>query len=91
MAREALEAEKKVQPDNWQRYRAESLLGESLAGEKKYDEAEPLLLEGYNEMLARKDHIDAPDLYHLNLGDQWVVELYRAWGKPDKAAEWKTK
>jgi tetratricopeptide (TPR) repeat protein len=45
-AREALEFYRKKQPDDWQRCRAESLLGASLAGQKKYAEAEPLLLEG---------------------------------------------
>jgi hypothetical protein len=66
-------------------------LGASLAGEKKYAEAEPLLLEGYQGMLARKDRIDVPDRYHLELAHRWVVRLYQAWGKPDKAAEWKKK
>jgi eukaryotic-like serine/threonine-protein kinase len=91
VAREALEAEKKVQPDDWQRFRAESLLGASLAGEKKYAQAEPLLLEGYQGMLARKDFIAVPDRYHLELAHQWLVQLYEAWGKPDKAAEWRKK
>jgi len=27
----------------------------------------------------------------LDLAHQWIVELYQAWGKPDKAAEWKKK
>lgn len=90
-AREALEVENKIQPDSWQRFRDASLLGESLAGEKKYSEAEPLLLEGYQGMLARKDRIDVPDLYHLELAHQWLVQLYQAWGKPDRAAEWKRK
>jgi tetratricopeptide (TPR) repeat protein len=89
LAREALQAEEKLQPDDWQRYRAESLLGASLAGEKKYAEAEPLLLEGYQGMLARKDRIAVPDQYHLRLAHQWLVQLYQAWGKPDKAAEWR--
>ena len=91
VASEALELEKKVRPDDWQRYRAASLLGESLAGEKKYAEAEPLLLEGYQGMMARKDRIDAPDLSHLERAHQWLVQLYQADGKPDKAAEWKNK
>ena len=47
LAREALEFNQKKQPDDRQRFRAESLLGASLAGQKKYAEAEPLLLEGY--------------------------------------------
>jgi eukaryotic-like serine/threonine-protein kinase len=91
LAREAMEADQKKQPDDWQRFRAESLLGASLAGEKKYAEAEPLLLEGYQGMLARKDRIAVPDRYHLDLAHRWVVQLYQAWGKPEKAAEWKNK
>jgi eukaryotic-like serine/threonine-protein kinase len=85
LAHEALDAEKKLHPEDWQRFRVESLLGESLAGEKKYSEAEPLLVEGYQGMLARKDRMAVPDLYHLNLAHQWVVQFYQAWGKPDKA------
>ncbi len=74
-ARPALELDKKVQPDDWQRYRAESLQGESLAGEKKYAEAEPLLIEAYQGMLDRKKHMGAPDLHHLDLAHQWLVTL----------------
>ena len=91
LAREALETQKKVQPDDWQRYRAASVLGACLAGEKKYAEAEPLLLEGYQGQLARKDRMTAPDQYHLKLAHQWLIRLYQAWGKPDKAVEWKNK
>jgi eukaryotic-like serine/threonine-protein kinase len=87
LARQALETEKKVQPDEWHRFRAESLLGASLAGEKKYAEAEPLLLEGYQGMLARKDRIAAPDRYHLQLAHEWLVQLYKDWGKPERAAQ----
>ncbi len=61
-------------------------LGASKAGQKKYAEAEPLLLEGYQGMLARKDHIDVPDWYHLTRAREWLAQLYRAWGKPEKAA-----
>jgi eukaryotic-like serine/threonine-protein kinase len=86
LAREAMEVDQKTQPDDWQRFRAESLLGASLAGQKKYDLAEPLLLEGYQAMLARKDLISTSDRYHLHLAHQWLVQLYKNWGKPDKAA-----
>ena len=34
--------DKKIQPDSWPRFRTASLLGESLAGQKKYAEAKPL-------------------------------------------------
>jgi eukaryotic-like serine/threonine-protein kinase len=91
LAQEALELGRKVQPDDWERFRAASLLGACLAGQKKYVAAEPLLLEGYQGMLAGKDRIAAPDQYHLKLAHEWLVQLYQAWGKPDKAAEWTKK
>jgi len=87
LAREALEFYRKKLPDDWQRFRAESLLGASLAGEKKYIDAEPLLLEGYKGMASRKGRIEVPDWYHLDRAREWVVQLYQAWGKPAQAAE----
>ena len=83
IAREALATNKKIQPDHWQRFRSASLLGESLAGQKKYVEARPLLVEGYDGMLARKDRIEVPDQYNLKLGHQWLVRPYEGHGKTD--------
>ena len=91
LAREAVEFDRKKQPDDWQTFRAETLLGASLAGQKEYAEAEPLLLEGYQGMAARKDRMGVPDWYHLYRARDWLVQLYQAWGKPGKAAEWKKK
>jgi eukaryotic-like serine/threonine-protein kinase len=91
LAREALKFNQEKQPDDWQRFHAESLLGASLAAEKKYTEGEPLLLEGYRGMLARKDLIAVPERYQLDLAHRWIVQLYEAWGKPTKAAEWRKK
>jgi eukaryotic-like serine/threonine-protein kinase len=87
LAREAMETDQSQRPDDWQRFRAESLLGASLAGQKKYAQAEPLLLEGYQGMLGRKERIGVPDRYHLQLAHYWLVQLYKIWGKPQKAAE----
>ena len=82
LAREAVETDSNNQPDDWRRFRAESVLGSSLAGQKKYAEAEPLLVEGYQGMLARKDRIGVPDWYHLDRAREWLVQLHRTWGKP---------
>jgi tetratricopeptide (TPR) repeat protein len=89
LARWTLRFSEKNQPERWERFRAESLLGASLAGEKRYAEAEPLLLSGYQGMLARKGQMWAANLRHLDSAHEWLVQLYEAWGKPDKAAEWK--
>jgi hypothetical protein len=91
LAREAYEFSQKKQTDDWSRFRAESLLGASLAGQKKYAEAETLLLEGYQGMLARKDRMEAADGYHLERAREWLAQLYQAWGKPGKAADWNKK
>ena len=87
LAREAMEVDSKIQPDDWHRFRAESLLGASLSGQKKYAEAEPLLLEGYQGMAARKDRMAAAERYHLGRAREWILQLYKAWGKPQKAAQ----
>jgi hypothetical protein len=89
LAREAETTERTKRPNGWLRFWAEGLAGESLAGEKHYAEAEPLLLDGYRGMLERKDRISVPDQRHLASAHEWIVKIYEAWGKPQKAAEWR--
>jgi len=91
LTREVVDFYQGKQPDDWQRFRAESLLGANLAGQGKYAEAEPLLIEGYQGMLARKTQLDPWDSYHVDRAREWLVQLYQAWGKPGQAAEWKKK
>jgi eukaryotic-like serine/threonine-protein kinase len=88
LAREVFEFQKK-RPDDWERFRAESLLGASLAGKTQYAEAEPLLLEGCRGMAARKDRMGVPQHFHLDCAAAWIVQMYSKWGKPEKAAEWR--
>jgi hypothetical protein len=47
-----------------------------------------LLLEGYKGMEAQKDQVLMSNWYNLDLTRDWLVKLYRAWGRPKKAAEW---
>jgi eukaryotic-like serine/threonine-protein kinase len=89
VAREAVEFFRKKQPDDPTRFIAESLLGASLAGQKKYAEAEPLLLGAYEGLMARKERIAVPDRWQVDQASEWITQLYQAWGKPTKAAEWK--
>jgi tetratricopeptide (TPR) repeat protein len=89
LAREVLAFNHKMQPEDWHRFCAESLLGASLSGQKRYTDAEPLLLEGYQGMLARRDRIPVENYHYLDRSHKWLVELYEAWGKPEKAAEWR--
>jgi tetratricopeptide (TPR) repeat protein len=74
---------------------AQSLLGGSLLGQKKYAEAEPLLLTGYEKIKAGEPAI--PPLYRnimpeaLNLPEalERLVQLYDTTGQKDKADEWR--
>jgi serine/threonine protein kinase/Tfp pilus assembly protein PilF len=91
LAKGIVEFGRKNMADEWQRFRAESMLGASLAGQKKYTEAEPLLMEGYQGLIERKGRMDVPDWYYVDRAHEWLVHLYQAWGQPEKAAEWKKK
>ncbi len=70
----------------WIHHWAKNLLGGSFAGQGRYDEAEPLLLTGYEKMNPSEGA-----LRHKRESLERVVRLYDAWGKPDKAAEWRLK
>ncbi len=89
--RECLAVRAKIQPDDWTTFNTRSLLGGSLLGQKKYDEAEPLILSGYEGMKAREAKIPPPGKPRLTDAAKRVVKLYEAWGKKDKAAEWRAK
>jgi serine/threonine protein kinase len=89
--REALATMVKTKPDDWRRYNLESLLGANLIGLKKYAQAEPLVLSGYQGMKERESKMPMGAKAFLKEDAERVVELYTAWGKSQKAAEWREK
>jgi hypothetical protein len=91
LLRECLAIREKAVPDDWLRFNAMSLLGGALLGQGRYAEAEPLLGQGYEGMKVRAAKIPAAGKPRLPEAAVRVVRLYEAWGKPDKAAEWKAK
>ena len=76
-----------MQP-GWERYRAASLLGASLSGQRKYESAEPLLVEGFRGIEAAENQLSDAERSYPKQARAWIVELYQSWGKPAKAAEW---
>jgi eukaryotic-like serine/threonine-protein kinase len=85
--RECLAIREKTLPEDWRRFKTQSLLGGSLLGQKKYAEAEPLLLSGYEGMKARQESIPASAKDNLREALEWLVKLHEALGQPEKAAE----
>jgi tetratricopeptide (TPR) repeat protein len=77
--------------DTWYRSNTVAILGAALTAEKKYAEAERLLTDGYQGLLARKATIPALTVDPVERARQWIVQLYEMWGKPDRAAEWRNR
>jgi eukaryotic-like serine/threonine-protein kinase len=89
MLRDCLAIREKKLPGQWPTATAKSLLGDALLGQKKYAEAEPLLLAGYEGLKANAQHIPPQGKNNLPDAVARLVKLYDAWGKPDEAAKWK--
>jgi serine/threonine protein kinase/tetratricopeptide (TPR) repeat protein len=91
LLRECLLICDKVSADEWKRYDAMSLLGEALMEQTRFAEAEPMIVPGYMGLKERDSRLTVPDQFRLREANVRVVRLYDAWGKPDKAMEWKAK
>jgi tetratricopeptide (TPR) repeat protein len=88
---ECLTIRTKKLPDDWSTFNAQSLLGDALLAQKKYAEAEPRLVQGYEGMKQREAKIPPPAKVRLTEAGERLVRLYAAWGKPDEADRWRAK
>jgi tetratricopeptide (TPR) repeat protein len=87
--RECLTIREKTLPDDWMLYDTKSMLGGALAGQKKFQEAEPLLVEGYSGIKERDAKIPPAAKTRLNETIRRLVDLYAAWEKPAEAEKWR--
>ena len=81
-----LDLSRRERGSNWSRFHGESLLGASLLGQKKFGDAKPFLIGGYEGMKQREAQIPAPLKRYLTEASERVVRLYDEWGKLDEAA-----
>jgi tetratricopeptide (TPR) repeat protein len=65
----------------------QNLLGDCLTALGRYADAEPLLLDSYEQLRANPD---AP-AEQVRQALERIIGLYHAWGKPGRAAEWRAK
>jgi eukaryotic-like serine/threonine-protein kinase len=89
LLRECLAIREKTQPDLWNTFTAKSMLGGALLGEKKYAEAEPLLVAGYEGMKRRESTIPPLGQDRLTEALERLVQLYEAIDKSVEAARWR--
>jgi hypothetical protein len=72
----------------WRVANVKSILGAALLGQKKYTDAEPLLLTGYNEL--KKDEKDLPPQgTYIPDALQRLVDFYQATGQKNKAEHYR--
>jgi serine/threonine protein kinase/tetratricopeptide (TPR) repeat protein len=86
--RDALRIYESANIDFWERYHCQNLLGASLLDQKKFEEAEPFLIFGYERMVQREAEIPAFGRSDLAEAGDRIIRLYRDWEKPAKVAEW---
>jgi len=83
--REAIAVFKKTFPENhWQIANANSLLGGCLSKLRRYSQAEKLLVESHSIIKKQFGASHRRTIAALKR----IIELYEAWKKPDKAAEY---
>jgi tetratricopeptide (TPR) repeat protein len=88
--RECLAIREKIQPDAWTTFNIKSMIGAALLGQKKYVEAEPLLLAGYTGMKDREKTIPKSGGAELRLPEALdrLIQLYTETNKPDEVKKW---
>jgi tetratricopeptide (TPR) repeat protein len=86
--KESLAIRQEKTPDAWTTFNTQSLLGGTLAGQKKYADAEPLLLTGYEGMKAHAKTIPPQGKPRLPEAALRLVQLYQALDRKNEAAKW---
>jgi eukaryotic-like serine/threonine-protein kinase len=87
--RDGLAIRERIEPGAWTTFYAKSQLGVALLGQDKFVDAEPLLLTGYEGMKQCETSIPADARFRLTEALERLVRLYDAWGKKDRAAQWR--
>ncbi len=89
LLRECLAIREKTQPDVWSTFNTKSLLGGALLGQKKFADAQPLLLAGYEGMKQREKTMPEQGKIRLPEAVDRLIELSTATNKPDEVKKWR--
>jgi serine/threonine protein kinase len=91
LLRECLANREKTQPDAWTTFNTMSMLGGALLGQKKYVDAEPLLLKGYDGMKAREKTIPQSGGGELRIPNALdrLIEFCTATNQQEELKKWR--
>jgi hypothetical protein len=79
-------------PEHVQTYTSSTILGYQYLKLRKYAKAESVLVDAYTGLAKLQEANPTPAISSaLPRGCEWLVELYRQWGKPDQAKIWEEK
>ena len=84
LLRECVAIREKTQPDAWTTFNTKSMLGGALLGQKKYADAEPLLLAGYEGLKQREKTIPLRGNTRIPEALDRLIEFYTTTKKPDE-------
>ncbi len=88
---EALAIREQSAPDDWRRFSTMSKLGSAQTRLGRYAEAESLVVSGFEGLKARADRIPSSAKSEIGDAGRRIPRLYKLWGKPGKATDWKAK
>ena len=80
----------KVNPELWTKWLIEARIGQTLMEQKKYAEAEPLLLKAYDNLKKNEKQIPPAQKYRLPEVVDDMIQLYRLMERPDDVKKWVT-
>jgi tetratricopeptide (TPR) repeat protein len=89
-ASECLAIRESKLPGDEDTFRTRGALGEILRRQKKYDEAEKLLLSTYDALTQDPNKASTENKVPIRMTVKNLIQLYEEWGKPDKAARWRS-
>ena len=93
LLRESLAIREKTQADVWTTFNTQSMLGGALLGQKKFAEAEPFLLKGY-EGMKQREKTPTADASRLSLLQRLtealdrLIQFYTETNQPDEVKKW---
>ncbi len=90
LAREALKIREQIQPDAWNTFNTKSVLGGAVLGLGRLDEAEVLLIDGYNGMKSRESTIPKQSIDRLQDAIDRLIALHTAKGDTTQTERWKS-
>jgi serine/threonine protein kinase/tetratricopeptide (TPR) repeat protein len=79
----------KAGADGWETGQVRGLLGYALVGQKRFQDAEPLLLAAHAELTRCERPTRPNEISPLVRVTRALVALYEGWGKPDQARQWR--